>query len=108
MRETLNSLGYVYCTPEEALSHLSTRISYESFPHEIGFFLGYPVKDVLGFMGILNIPLTFNGPWKVYGEKQASLQVVKSHRSPKASVVCSLDSGVSPLTLLKESSTLAA
>jgi hypothetical protein len=37
-------------------------------PHEIGFALGYPVKDVLGFMGLQPLPCSGCCGWKVYGE----------------------------------------
>ncbi|WP_408954988.1 DUF3793 family protein [Natroniella sp. ANB-PHB2] len=44
----------------------------EDFPHEIGIFLGYPLKDVLGFMGYNDLPLTSRKGWKVYGDKTIS------------------------------------
>ena len=33
------------------MDELVFRLQSEEFPHEIGVFLGYPLKDVLGFMG---------------------------------------------------------
>ncbi|MGI6544980.1 MAG: DUF3793 family protein [Fastidiosipilaceae bacterium] len=39
-----------------------------TFPHEVGFFLGYPPEDVLGFMRCpKNDKLC--GVWKVYGDE---------------------------------------
>lgn len=44
-----------------------------SFPHEVGFFLGYPPEDVLGFMQCSK-SCKRCGMWKVYGdEKKAAL-----------------------------------
>lgn len=37
-------------------------------PHEIGFALGYPIKDVLGYMGLQALPCSGNCGWQVYGE----------------------------------------
>lgn len=39
-----------------------------TFPHEVGFFLGYPPEDVLGFM---RCPKSDKlcGTWKVYGDE---------------------------------------
>ncbi|MCK8827651.1 DUF3793 family protein [Natroniella acetigena] len=42
------------------------------FPHEIGIFLGYPLKDVLGFMGYSDLEYTCREEWKVYGDKTIS------------------------------------
>ena len=44
----------------------------DEFPHEIGFFLGYPVKDVLGFMEVINLPHTKTLGWKMYGNTKSS------------------------------------
>ena len=47
--EFLLSLGYPSTHPEQALKHLASRIeAIQSFPHEIGLFLGYPLADVVG------------------------------------------------------------
>ncbi|MDR1024803.1 MAG: DUF3793 family protein, partial [Treponema sp.] len=45
------------------------------FPHEIGFFLGYPAPDVLGFMRRRGAGCKLCGLWKVYDdvEKAAAL-----------------------------------
>jgi len=40
----------------------------EEFPHEVGFFLGYPVDDVLGFINHKGRNFKHSGPWKVYGD----------------------------------------
>lgn len=37
-------------------------------PHEIGFALGYPVKDVLGYMELTPLPCSGCCGWQVYGE----------------------------------------
>lgn len=51
-------------------------------PHEIGLALGYPVKDVLGFMELLPLDNTACCGWRVYGDPKPSLQ--KSQAFQKA------------------------
>ena len=49
--QLLARCGYIGSEPGAALRRLSERIhTAESFPHEIGLFLGYPLEDVLGFI----------------------------------------------------------
>jgi hypothetical protein len=52
----------------------------EGFPHEIGIFLGYPLKDVAAFLGWVALPFTVQGPWKIYGEPEKSLDLAACHR----------------------------
>ncbi len=64
----------------ELLTTLSSRIAGGSFPHEIGIFLGYPLKDVAGFMGIAPIPFACQGPWKIFGNPGESLRLAERFR----------------------------
>ncbi|MDR1902212.1 MAG: DUF3793 family protein [Treponema sp.] len=41
--------------------------TFQQFPHEIGFFLGYPIDDVLGFVKHKGQNYKLCGYWKVYG-----------------------------------------
>lgn len=51
------------------LGHLRRRIGQgEEFPHEIGFFLGYPAEDVLGFIQNGGRDFKHCCLWKVYGD----------------------------------------
>jgi hypothetical protein len=61
---------------EKMLDFLAVRImANNSFPHEIGFFLGYPQEDVFGFIKNKGTNYKLCGYWKVYGnvEKARSL-----------------------------------
>ena len=51
-----------------------------SFPHEIGLFLGYPVRDVLGFMKSPEEGVMYTGFWKVYGDKDEALRTFARYR----------------------------
>ncbi len=46
-----------------------------SIPHEIGVALGYPVKDVLGYMGLSELAFTAICGWRVYGDPTPSLMM---------------------------------
>jgi len=74
VRMKLKEIGYSCKSSTECISVLRKHIySDESFPHEIGFFLGYPPEDVLGFMSNEGMSPKMSGMWKVYGdEKKAS------------------------------------
>lgn len=52
----------------------------DGFPHEIGIFLGYPLKDVAAFLGWIPLPLVAQGPWKIYGQPGKSLLLAATHR----------------------------
>ena len=51
---------------------LIDKLRTKDFPHEIGIFLGYPLKDVVGFMGYGNYKLSKIKYWKVYGDPEIS------------------------------------
>lgn len=42
-------------------------------PHEIGLALGYPIKDVLGYMGLLPLKCMGLCGWRIYGDPAPSL-----------------------------------
>ncbi|NIP49798.1 MAG: DUF3793 family protein, partial [Gammaproteobacteria bacterium] len=63
VKKALGQLGYDYVTFNEALGHLQKRMQGADFPHEVGFFLGYPIKDVYGFMGLCELPAVGKSPW---------------------------------------------
>ncbi|MDO4926160.1 MAG: DUF3793 family protein [Turicibacter sp.] len=64
----LEEIGYVTRDLETCLSSLKMRLmSHDEFPHEIGFFLGYPYEDVIGFIHHQGKEYLYKGYWKVYG-----------------------------------------
>ena len=66
------------------MDELVFRLQSEEFPHEIGVFLGYPLKDVLGFMGYGNKELVEVRNWRIYGDKEISYKVYNSFMRDKA------------------------
>lgn len=71
-RRFLAGLGYPVKNPEACLEHLLMKIEQGLIPDEIGLFLGYPLKDVLGFMGHPSLTLTKKHIWQVYGDARKS------------------------------------
>lgn len=102
VRKALLALGYEYEKAGEALGHLQTRMQGAGFPHEIGFFLGYPVKDVYGFMGLCELPVAGNGAWKMYGKIDSSLAVLNEHIAAREVVIDALCSGNDPQSIIDE------
>lgn len=102
VKKALGQFGYDYENVNEALGHLQKRMQGAAFPHEIGFFLGYPIKDVYGFMGLCELPVTGNGPWKMYGKLESSLDILNKHMAAREVVIEALCTGDNPLTLIKK------
>ncbi|PDW02399.1 DUF3793 family protein [Candidatus Viridilinea mediisalina] len=69
-------LGYApHPTPHQFLAEVAHRWHEKSaIPHEIGLALGYPVKDVLGFMGWLPLDCSGCCGWRIYGDPEQSLE----------------------------------
>ena len=71
-REFLRKAGYAAAEPERMLGQLSRRLKTQGeFPHEIGVFLGYPLRDVVGFIENRGRNFTCCGFWKSYSDPKA-------------------------------------
>lgn len=98
---TLNSLAL--------LNELCSRMeNSESFPHEIGLFIGYPAKDVAAFMGMVNLPFTCQGPWKIYGEASRSLCLADAFRRTRQKMCSQLAMCSSPYECLDQPESAAS
>lgn len=71
-----SELKYPDCLePTVFLDELTRRWQEKgAIPHEIGLALGYPVKDVLGYMGLSSLQCTGCCGWQIYGDTPFSLQ----------------------------------
>ncbi len=67
-------------TLADILNNLISQLQQGEFPHEIGLLLGYPPKDVAAFMGLIRLPFTCQGPWKIYGNPEESLRLAERFR----------------------------
>ena len=85
-RAILARCGYPADADARALlNELQRRFRLASgLPHEVGVFLGYPAKDVAGFMA--NLPRTpvEHGRWAVYGDATESVARMTLYRRIEA------------------------
>ena len=64
----LAQAGYERTNLDDLLEQLAQRLRTQpEFPHEIGVFLGYPLRDVIGFIKNHGRNFTCCGFWKSYG-----------------------------------------
>ena len=80
----LKSVGY----PNEYnlkayLEFLIKKIEDGFIPSEIGVFLGYPLKDIIGFIGHPSLKLTKVNGWRVYGDPRLSDRKLKEFSDAK-------------------------
>ena len=65
-QEILGAKGYPVGNVDQCVVELVRRLNEsETFPHEIGLFLGYPPKDVAAFMENSSAGVKYVGIWKV-------------------------------------------
>lgn len=89
--EILSQCGYCG-NAGRCVVQLASRIrESESFPHEIGLFLGYPPEDVRGFME--NRCCKCVGCWKVYGDAQSAQRTFDKYKKCTASYLRQLKAG---------------
>lgn len=63
-------------TPTQFLDEIRRRWHKNNrIPHEIGLALGYPVKDVLGFMGLLPLSCLGCCGWRIYDNLAHSMRM---------------------------------
>lgn len=89
----LYNLGYpMLKNIDLLLNHLKTRLNNsDSFPHEIGIFLGYELSDVLGFIN--HKDCVYSGLWKVYSNKEENIKLFNKFKQCTKTVVAYLNNG---------------
>lgn len=93
-------LGYpVNAGLDNCLAVLKTKFA-DGCPHEIGLFLGIPLRDVLGFMGFSGEPLSCRSHWCIFGDPAQSLILIEQHNTDRGTVQSLLQTGICPLTVL--------
>lgn len=70
-RKFLRRSGYEGAGLDSLLAQLARRLETQAeFPHEIGVFLGYPLRDVIGFIENRGQNFTCCGFWKSYSDPE--------------------------------------
>lgn len=107
VRAYLVSLGYPDLSKDgvsliQILMHLRQRMTaYHEFPHEIGFFLGYPISDVFAFIREKGQNCKLVGYWKVYGDESAALHIFQSYEECRKEMMKQVAAGKSIPSLLE-------
>lgn len=68
------------------LKALITKLNKGEMPPEIGVFLGYPLKDVIGFIGHPSLKLTEVNRWRVYGNPRTSNKIRQKIMAAKTKI----------------------
>ncbi|MEA3255741.1 MAG: DUF3793 family protein [Candidatus Altiarchaeota archaeon] len=100
IRQFLSLIGYNTLSLEDALRILKSRYNPPPFPHELGVFLGIPLKDVKAFMGLNSLPYIFTSMWGVYGDSELSLGVMGRYRRAGNGIRRLLSSGEDPIEMI--------
>ena len=88
----LAGCGYIRFDADSAIQTLRKRLNCsvassqntDSFPHEIGVFLGYPLADVVGFIENAGQNCLACGCWKVYSDPCCALRVFRRFEKCKS------------------------
>ena len=99
VRVLMDRFGYRGWDLEEILSLVS--IKYEEhmeeragFPHEIGLLLGYPAKDVTGFIENNGKNFLCIGYWKVYSDLTECKRIFKAYSLAREHIIHMVSRGM--------------
>ncbi|MFD3158355.1 DUF3793 family protein [Haloimpatiens sp. FM7330] len=85
--EFLENMGYEKCMElHEKINLLIDRYN-NGCPHEIGIFLGYPVKDVIEFIKYPRKKCILCGYWKVYHNPEKAKKIFNEYDRVKNKVI---------------------
>lgn len=94
MNEFLQSCGYPgRAALKDYIRFLRKRLSENSFPHEIGVFLGYPLNDITGFINHRDDGCLLTGEWKVYGDVKKAEELFLRYKRCRAALKKRIESG---------------
>lgn len=77
----LEEMGYPCGRMDQCITCLARHLQEdESFPHEIGLFLGYPPSDVKSFMTNSREGVKCTGCWKAYSNQEEAERTFEKYR----------------------------
>lgn len=102
MQSFLKRHGYPQpMTVDNILSHLQQNFRCQESPDEVGMFLGYPLRDVNGFMARRQNAWQGRCLWRIYGPPERSLRLYHAFCHVRRELNQCLTSGIRPATLLE-------
>lgn len=106
VRRLLQVLGYQEITlevilPVVACNYTSYLMKCGDFPHELGLLLGYPVKDVEGFIRNKGEKYLYSGYWKVYDNVTEAISIFEQYTLAKEAVIKKVAVGMGILEIFE-------
>lgn len=84
----LKKIGYKKCENVTGyIKQLKERMTGESFPHEIGAFLGYPIDDIYGFIENKRQKCLLVGEWKVYKNAERAAELFRRYKCCRCAIL---------------------
>lgn len=80
VQEFLSKYGYSDFSVEGAIETLKLRLKMDSFPHEVGVFLGYPLLDIQAFIDNKGANAPYVGFWKAYTNIDRAKRIFKVYQ----------------------------
>ena len=92
VRQTMLLFGYQTLRLIDIFEKLCARYQkymsdHQSFPHELGLLLGYPVEDVLGFIENEGRNYLYSGYWKVYGDVAKARRTFEQYNAAREEAI---------------------
>ncbi len=87
----LDSIGYNTNSVDDMLESLKSRMNNDSFPHEIGVFLGYDLSDIKSYID--GKACLYTGYWKVYSNVSEKKRLFDKYTRCKEAVIRMIDKG---------------
>lgn len=84
------------------IDHLAKRFLEQAVPHEIGYFLGYPVSDVRGFIEHEGRDFLCCGCWKVYANVRSAQYRFARYKRCTRRAIRLYEAGVSIVDLARD------
>lgn len=99
--EYLLDYNYPCCKNlDQYLEVLQQKLNYQSFPHEIGVFLGYDLEDIKEYQKG-NKNCLFVGYWKVFSDIERKMKIFNQYTKCKNIVFKLLDKGYRLQTIIQ-------
>ena len=95
--ETIGEESSLQCSLCTLRQHV---LQSKDFPHEIGFFFGYPEEDVFAFIREKGLNYKLVGDWKVYGDGKAALRTFRSYERCRRRLMQQAAAGAPIVSLL--------
>lgn len=79
---------------DDYINFLKKRLANDTFPHEIGVFLGYPLRDIYAFINHRDEGCLLIGEWKVYHNAGEAEKMFSRFRACRKALVKRVTDGM--------------